>query len=104
MDYYNTLLQDVKRVEIIISSFHIQEAIKILDQVQVSGYTIIEDTSGKGDRGLSCSDVDCVFSGQYILTVCTNDRQLNTLVENLKPLLKKVGGVCLVADAKWVSH
>lgn len=97
-------MQDVKKVELIVDSLHLQDALDILDSVQVSGYTIIKDTEGKGDRGLSCSDLDCVFSGSYILTVCTDEKQLNSLVEKVTPLLKKVGGICIINDAKWVAH
>jgi len=32
------------------------------------------------------------------------EKQLNNLEKNITPLLKKVGGVCLVTDAKWVNH
>ncbi|MFM6188798.1 P-II family nitrogen regulator [Planktothrix sp.] len=97
-------MQDIKKVEIIIDTFHIQDALNILEQVKVSGYTVIQNTSGKGDRGLSCSDLDCDFTSSYIMTVCTNEKQLNTLIELIKPLLQKVGGVCLLTDAKWVIH
>ncbi|VXD20256.1 Nitrogen regulatory protein P-II [Planktothrix serta PCC 8927] len=98
-------MQDVKKIEIIIDTFHIQDVLNILDQIKVSGYTVIKDTSGKGDRGISCSDyLDCDFTGSYIMTVCTNEKQLNTLIELIKPLLKKVGGICLFSDAKWVIH
>ncbi|CAD5922211.1 P-II family nitrogen regulator [Planktothrix agardhii] len=97
-------MQDIKKVEIIIDTFHIQDALDILDQIKVSGYTLIKDTSGKGDRGVSCSDLECDFSSSYIMTICTNEKQLNTLIELIKPLLKKVGGVCLFSDAKWVIH
>jgi nitrogen regulatory protein PII len=97
-------MQDIRKVEIIIDTFHIQDALNILEQVKVSGYTVIQNTSGKGDRGISCSDLDCDFTSSYIMTVCTNDKQLNTLIELIKPLLQKVGGVCLLSDAKWVIH
>lgn len=97
-------MQDVKKVEIIINSLHLEKALRILDSVKVSGYTVIENTSGKGDCGFSCSDLDCDFSSRYIMTVCTNEQQLNTLLEKFTPLLKKVGGICLVIDAKWISH
>lgn len=98
------LFEDVKRVEIIVSHSHLEKTLRILDEVQVSGYTVIEDTAGKGDRGISCSDIGCVFSGSYVMTVCTNDEQLTNLVEKVNPILKKVGGVCLITDAKWVRH
>lgn len=98
------IFENVKRVEIIVSHSHLEKTLMILDEVQVSGYTVIEDTAGKGDRGVSCSDIGCVFSGSYVMTVCTNDDQLTHLVEKINPILKKVGGVCLITDAKWVRH
>jgi nitrogen regulatory protein PII len=98
------VMQEVKKVEIILRNSHIEDALKILDSVMVSGYTVLNNTSGKGDRGLSDSDIDYSFSGNYIMTVCTNERQLESLVEKITPILKKVGGVCLVTDAKWVNH
>lgn len=98
------VMQDVKKVEMIINSLYLEKALAILDSIRVSGYTVIEDTSGKGDRGVSCSDLDCDFSSHYIMTVCTNEQQLNTLLEKFTPLLRKVGGICFVVDAKWISH
>ena len=97
-------MQAVKKVEIIISHAYIEDTLKILDSLGVSGYTVLENTSGKGDRGLSCDDIDCNYSGSYIMTVCTNDKQLDTLVIKMKPLLKKVGGICVITDAQWLSH
>ncbi|KAF3884009.1 transcriptional regulator [Tolypothrix bouteillei VB521301] len=97
-------MQEVKKVEIIMDNSYIEETLKILETVSVSGYTIIKDTSGKGDRGLSCPDIDCLFSSSYIMTVCTNEKQLDSLVQKITPILKKIGGMCLVTDAKWVNH
>lgn len=104
IDLVRDIMQEVKKIEIIIDTSWVEDTTKILDSVAVSGYTIIEDTSGKGDRGLSCPDIGCSFSNSYIITVCTNERQLNNLVQKITPLLKKLGGVCLVTEAKWVNH
>lgn len=104
MNWFQEAMLDVKKVEIIIDSSFVDNTLQLLDQAQVSGYTVIKDTAGKGDRGESCSDFNCTFSGSYIMTVCTNDKQLNYLMEKVQPLLKKVGGVCLVTDAKWIEH
>lgn len=97
-------MQPVHKVEIIISSLEINEVLDILEKVRVSGYTVINPTSGKGDRGISDNDLDRASSNTYILTVCTNEKQLNFLVEEITPILKKVGGICLVTDAAWVNH
>jgi nitrogen regulatory protein PII len=99
-----SLFETVKKVEIIVSHAYLEKTLMILDEVQVSGYTVIEDTAGKGDRGVSCSGFGCAYSGSYVMTVCTDEEQLNHLIEKVNPILKKVGGVCLVTDAKWVRH
>ena len=104
IDLVSDIMQEVKKVEIIIDTSHIEDTLKILESVSVSGYTIIKDTSGRDDRGLSCPDIGCLFSNSYIMTVCTNEKQLENLVQKITPLLKKLGGVCLVTDAKWVNH
>lgn len=97
-------MQEVKKVEIIISTLELNDVIEILDSINVSGYTIMKDVSGKGDRGASYNDLGEEFSNSYIMTVCTNEKQLENLVENLLPLLKKIGGICLVTDSNWVIH
>lgn len=97
-------MQAVKKVEIIISSLEIGEILDILSVANVSGYTVIKNTSGKGDRGLANDDLGTVLSNSYIMTVCTNDKQLNLVIDEVTPILKRVGGVCLVTDANWVLH
>jgi nitrogen regulatory protein PII len=97
-------MQEVKKVEIIVSSLEVDEVLHILDTIRVSGYTVIKDASGKGERGFSYNDLGREFSNTYIMTVCTNQKQLLYLVEELLPLLKRIGGVCLVTDSQWLLH
>lgn len=97
-------MQAVKKVEIIISSLEVTEVLEILSVANVSGYTVMKNTSGKGDRGLANDDLGTVLSNSYIMTVCTNDKQLNLVIDEVTPILKRVGGVCLVTDASWVIH
>lgn len=97
-------MQAVKKVEIIIVDLEIESVLDILNQVKVSGYTVIKNTSGKGDRGVANDDLGTVFSNSYIMTVCTNEKQLEQLVDTVTPLLRKIGGICLVTEASWVLH
>lgn len=97
-------MQQVKKVEIIISNLELKEVIKILDNLVISGYTVFPNVSGKGERGFSNNDLEGVFSYSYIMTVCTNELVLNTLIEEITPLLKKIGGICLVTDTVWIHH
>lgn len=97
-------MQDVKKVEIILDNSYIQELINILNKIEVSGFTVIKNPSGKGDRGFSSFDFDGLLQCSYILTVCTNEKQLNSLQQFLEPLLKKLGGLIVVTDAQMLVH
>lgn len=97
-------MQLVKKVEIIIGDLEVDSVLDILNQVKVSGYTVMKNTSGKGDRGVSNDDLGIVFSNSYIMTVCTNEKQLEELVNTVTPLLRKIGGICLVTEASWALH
>ncbi len=104
MEFLDKITQNVQKVEIIIDNQHLQETLNILDKINVSGYTLFDQTLGKNDQGEFCDDFFCNFQSTYILTVCTNEEQLNHLQEMLKPLLKKLGGVFLVTSAQWIKH
>ncbi len=38
-----------------------------------------------------------------VLTACPPE-QVREIVEAVRPILKRRGGVCLVSDAQWVRH
>lgn len=97
-------MQAAYKVEIIISTLELTEVIDILDTLKFTGYTVIKNVSGKGERGFSENDLGRVFSNSYIVTACTNEKQLNFLIEEMKPLLKKVGGVFLMTDVELLEH
>ncbi len=97
-------LQTVKKVDIIVSHALLEETLSILDVVGVSGYTVLGNASGKGDRGLSRDDLDCDYSGNYIMTVCNSDEQLGRLIDKIQPFLKKAGGIFVVTTGQWLTH
>ena len=97
-------MQAVKRVEIVIDTIELERVLTLLEKVGVSGYTVIRDAEGKGHRGVrSGDDVTRVFQNSYVLTACSEE-QVRQVVTALRPVLKRVGGVCLVSDALWVMH
>jgi nitrogen regulatory protein PII len=97
-------VQVVKKIEIITNSLELQKVLKILDNAGVSGYTIIEDVIGKGHRGRVIDDLEGhALTNGYIMTIC-NEEQEHQVVEAIRPILKKFGGVCVVSDAKSIIH
>ena len=97
-------MQPVKRIEIIMDSTGLGKIAKILETVGVSGYTVIRDVTGSGDRGLRPGDeLTDVFKNTYVMTACPEEK-VQQIVDAIRPVLKRFGGVCLVSDAQWIIH
>jgi nitrogen regulatory protein PII len=86
----------MKKAEIVIKNLEVREVIKILDTI-VSGYTIVNDVYGKGDRGNFYNDLERELSNSYVMTTCNSDRQVDKIVTKILPILKKHGGIFLLS-------
>ncbi|MEO0144702.1 MAG: P-II family nitrogen regulator [candidate division WOR-3 bacterium] len=94
----------MKKVELVIDSVHLNKVIEILEKLGVSGYTIIRDVLGKGERGIMAGDeLTDVFKNSYIFIVCS-DEIAKKITEEIKPILKKIGGICIISDVLWLVH
>ena len=97
-------VKQVLRVEIVIDASHSSRVIEALRQEGLDGYTLIRGVSGGGERGLQLVDeITGVSNNNYILTTCPAEK-LDALKERLRPLLARVGGICLVSEARWLLH
>ncbi len=97
-------MQHVKRVEIIIDTPDVYKVIDVAAAAGVSGYTLIDNVKGNGDRGeRRGDDLTAVQKNSYLLIAC-EARQADMLVEQLRGLLTSVGGMMLVSDAIWIKH
>jgi nitrogen regulatory protein PII len=97
-------MQPVKKVEIVADSLELPNILKVLDKLGVSGYTVIKNVTGKGERGERTGDeLTDVFKNSYVMVACP-DEQMPALVEAIRPILKRFGGVCLITNAQWVIH
>lgn len=97
-------MMPVKKIEIIVDALELPEVLKLLDRAGVSGYTIIKDATGKGERGTrGGGELSGTFINSYVMTACPPE-QVERVVETVRPILKRYGGVCLVSDAQWLIH
>jgi len=97
-------MQNVKKIEIVTDAVEMREVCRVLEAHGVTGYTIVPDATGKGERGVqSGDDLSDVFKNSFLFTICEPEK-VPELVEAIRPLLKKRGGVCIVSDAQYVIH
>lgn len=94
----------ITRLEIVIDAAHTPEMIRALREAGAPGYTLVRDVQGSGDRGDRGGDgLGNVFRNCYLL-LAVPEEQVNALTEAARPLLKRYGGMCLMSEAKWLSH
>lgn len=97
-------METVKRIEIITDAHEMREVCAVLDALGVSGYSLVREVTGRGERGEQTGDeLTGVFTNSLIITTCAPER-LAEIVEAIRPILKRRGGVCLVTDALSVRH
>lgn len=97
-------MEPVCRIEIVIDARHSADVIGLLKDQEVTGWTLVPGASGSGERGARLGDdITDVSNNHVVLTTCAPDR-LEALTESLRPLLKQVGGMCLVSEARWLKH
>lgn len=97
-------MKPVSKVEIVIDSLEVENVAKLLDEVGVSGYSIINDVVGKGHRGVrSGYELTDLFKNSYIMVVC-DEKEMYKIVEAIRPIIKKFGGMCIVSDVVMRIH
>lgn len=97
-------MKPVSKVEIIIDAVEVDNVTKLLDEIGVSGYSIIHDVVGKGNRGIrSGYELTNLFKNSYIMIVC-NEVEMHKIVEAIRPIIKKFGGICIVSDVVMRIH
>ncbi|MEM6524391.1 MAG: transcriptional regulator [Bacteroidota bacterium] len=97
-------MKDLKRVEIVTGTLDTPKVVSILEDNKVSGYTMIKNVLGSGEKGFQDGEgLHNAFQNTYIIVACSTE-EFDNIKEPLRKVLSKSGGVCLVSDAKWLVH
>lgn len=97
-------MEPMKKVEVVVDSVHLNKVLEVMEKHGVSGYTVIRDVLGKGERGMMAGDeLTDVFRNSYVFTVCSEEAA-KKIAESLRPILSRVGGICIISDVLWLTH
>ena len=94
----------MKRVELVVDSLHLPDALDRLRGAGVNAYTVLPQAGGMGERGEQRGDDVSGSSSNACVVIAVAPEQVDAVAEAVRPLLSAVGGMCLVSDAAWVEH
>ena len=98
-------MKPCKRLEIVIEKPLARRLTATLLEHDAPGYTILDYAAGAGDRGERRADEPTSASTNCVVIVaCETQEMAERLVEAIRPILSRSGGICLVSDALWVRH
>ena len=92
-------LHPMREIKIVIQGEHLKFVTDLLDRVGATGYTIINNVSGKGHHGLHESHLffNDTSSLVIVFTVVPDER-VEPILVGLSPLLNKYAGTMFVTD------
>jgi hypothetical protein len=98
-------MKSCKRIEIVIETPMVPALMGILQRLDVPGYTLVPDVRGAGDRGVRRGDdLSGESSNSLVLIACDDPAIVENLLEAVRALLSRSGGICLVSEAQWLRH
>jgi nitrogen regulatory protein PII len=92
-------LHPMKEMKIVVQGDHLMFITDLLDRVGATGYTIINNISGKGHHGFHEGHLlfNDISSQVMVLTVVPNER-VEPILAGLTPLFDKHSGTLFVSD------
>ncbi len=97
-------MNPIKRIEVVVEAVHERSVERMIDKAGINGYTLLRNVAGRGHRGERDADGLTVASQNVCFIVAAPPEEATRLVEALRPLLKRSGGMCLVSEAQWLAH
>ncbi|MEA5467830.1 P-II family nitrogen regulator [Spirulina sp. 06S082] len=89
----------VKRLEFIADEQEMHKILAVLDEIGVPGYTVIHNVTGKTPRATVADDLPIAGLGNVYVICCCDESFIQPILEKVRPLLNKFGGVCYLSDA-----
>ena len=93
------------RIEIIIEQSQQATMEKLLAHLDVNAYTFIADAGGRGDRGHRRADELTGASSNCIFLIAVEEQtKTDSIIEGVRPLLTRFGGLCVITEGFLLTH
>lgn len=93
----------MKRFEIVVGIEQLDRLTEILEKCSVRGYTVLKNAGGLGSRGMrDPGDVLMEQENVMVVLACKED-QAQKVLNELRPAMKSLSGMCLISDCNWVE-
>jgi nitrogen regulatory protein P-II 1 len=97
----NTLA--MKRFEIVIGIEQLDRLVEILENCEVRGYTTLKNAGGLGSRGMRRPDDVLMTDENVVVILACKEEQAQRVLNELRPAMKSLSGMCLISDCQWVE-
>ncbi|MDJ1180518.1 P-II family nitrogen regulator [Roseofilum sp. BLCC_M91] len=95
-------MHPVTRIEIIADEVEMHKITEVLDQTEVSNYTVIPNILHKNIQGTVTNDAAITGLGNtYVFAYCLPDK-VKPVLEQIRPILNKFGGTCYISSVMEV--
>ena len=87
------------KLEVVVESVQIKKVLDILRKENISGYTLIEQVAGKGNKGgeVDFSSIGGIYKNSYLFTVA--DREpIEQVIAQLEPIMRDYSGVVYMSE------
>lgn len=97
-------MKPTRKIEVVIDKKQAPAITEVFDRHGLSGWTRLRVEAGSGERGVRYDDeISGANSSNLLITTCRPEL-LDRVLEELRPILKRFGGLCLVSEANWMVH
>ena len=97
-------MRDVKRIEIVVEAPQEEAIRQLIEDAGIDGFTLMHAVAGRGQRGDRTSDGLSNAFQNVVFLIAAPAEETAAFVEEVRPILKRTGGICLVSDARWLKH
>jgi|GEM_PF-3935449 len=95
-------MKNIERIEIVVDAYHVREITRVLGKHGVSGWSVVRDLAGAGNRGDQLADEITGVSSNHMILTTVDPEILDALAADVQVLLNRFGGVMIALPGRAI--